>query len=179
MAAGRLSPTPQCPQCGAVATDDANYCMDCGAALDLAGALTPRLASASLAPARIVESDGFDTSDVTPASPASPAVAEHRQESNALALLPHLAAMAWQRPAVRRAVTTGASAVALSFVWRIAGAALSSRRTSRTLLGESDGLAPLVGDALRGAKLSKRLARRGRRSSVIEETLYIRRIVRR
>lgn len=176
MAAGRLSQSPQCPQCGAEATDDANYCMDCGAALELARTLAPRLAPPSLAPARIVESDGCEASD---AAPAPMAPAESRPESNALALLPHLAAMAWQRPAVRRAVTTGASAVALSFVWRVAGAALSSRRASRAMLGESDGLAPLVGDVLRGAKLSKRLARRGRRGSVIEETLYIRRIIRR
>ncbi|HEX8982726.1 MAG TPA: zinc ribbon domain-containing protein [Ktedonobacterales bacterium] len=176
MAAGRLSPSPRCSQCGAKANDDANYCMDCGAALELAGTLTPRLASPGLAPARIVESDGLDASD---AAPAPMELVESRPESNALALLPHLAAMAWQRPAVRRAVTTGASAVALSFVWRVAGAALSSRRASGAMLGESDGLAPLVGDVLRGAKLSKRLGRRGRRGSVIEETLYIRRITRR
>ncbi len=176
MAAGRLAPSPQCPQCGAEAAADANYCMDCGAALELAGTLPPRPLPASLAPARIVESDGFDTSE---ASPVSMALAEQRSESNALARLPHLAAMAWRQPAVRRAVTTGASAVALSLVWRVAGAALSGRRASRALLAESDSLAPLVGDVLRGANLGKRLSRRARRGAVIEETLYIRRIVRR
>lgn len=173
MAAGRLSPSPQCPQCGVEATDNANYCMDCGAALELTETLAPRSLPASLAPARIVESDALD------AAQASMALTEQRTDSSALARLPQLAAMAWRQPVVRRAVTTGASAVALSVVWRIAGAALTGRRASRAFLAESDGVAPLVGDVLRGAGLGKRLTRRGRRGSVIEETLYIRRIVRR
>jgi hypothetical protein len=95
--------------------------------------------------------------------------------------LASLAAVAWRQPVVRSAVTTGASAMALSLVWRVAGAALSGGKARRALLSEltHEGVAPAVNDLLRGAAPGKRLRRRGRRGEIVEEVVYIRRIFRR
>jgi hypothetical protein len=99
-----------------------------------------------------------------------------------LATAATLATAAWRQPVVRSAVTTGASAVALSLVWRVAGAALSGGKARRALLptlAEGESLAPMVGELLRGATPSKRLRRRGRRGEIVEEVVYIRRVFRR
>lgn len=167
MEAGRFSPNSRCPSCDAEVADDANYCTACGSALDTLDTLGPHPTPARLAVARIVDAES-----------SAEVVVEHAQTPGALARLPALAALAWRQPVVRSVVTTGASAVALSLVWRVAGAAFSGRRAGRALLAESDGLSPLVGDLLSGAKLSKRLTRRGRRGMIIEEMVYIRRVLR-
>lgn len=95
-----------CAACGERATLDASYCVACGRPLQ------PRAISRSLTPApmRVVEADA-------PAPPTTVAPAD----ASPLAALPRLAALAWRQPAVRSAVKTGASAVALSLVWRLAG----------------------------------------------------------
>ncbi|MDE3229420.1 MAG: zinc ribbon domain-containing protein [Chloroflexota bacterium] len=155
-----------CAACGERATLDASYCVACGRPLQ------PHAISRSLTPApmRVVEADA-------PAPPATVAPVE----TSPLAALPRLAALAWRQPAVRSAVKTGASAVALSLVWRLAGAALTRGRAQRLLLppADSESLAPMVGDLLREATPGKRLRRRGRRGEIVEETVYIRRIFRR
>ncbi|HEX8731806.1 MAG TPA: zinc ribbon domain-containing protein [Ktedonobacterales bacterium] len=155
-----------CAACGERATLDASYCVACGRPLQ------PRAISRSLTPApmRVVEADA-------PAPPTTVAPAD----ASPLAALPRLAALAWRQPAVRSAVKTGASAVALSLVWRLAGAALTRGRARRMLLPPAgdESLAPLVGDLLRDATPGKRLRRRGRRGEIVEETVYIRRIFRR
>ncbi len=171
-----------CPTCGASAAPEANYCIACGQPLQ---PLHARPARRSLAPVRIIEAE----SQPEPEERAEPAESQPEtalveqtapaEQSRALAALPRLAALAWRQPAVRSAVTTGASAVALSLVWRVAGAALSGGKARRMLLPEGESMAPLVGDLLRGATPSKRLRRRGRRGEIIEEVVYIRRIFRR
>ncbi len=154
-----------CAACGASATPDANYCIACGLPLHARPTLR------SLGSVRIVEADAPEAeTGLTPdAAGARP---------TALAALPRLAALAWRQPAVRSAVTTGASAVALSLVWRAAGAALARGRARRMLLPAGGSLAPMVGDLLEGATPSKRLRKRGRRGEVVEEVVYIRRIFR-
>lgn len=170
MTPDRSLPEPRCAACGASATLGANYCIECGQPL------SARPGQRSLAPVRIVEADAMALSE-TPSS-ADTALSQPSDPPGALAMLPQLAALAWRQPAVRSAVKTGASAVALSLVWRVAGAALTGRRSARALVS-SGSLAPLVGDALRGATPSKRLRRRGRRGEIVEEIVYIRRIFRR
>jgi hypothetical protein len=171
------SPQSACPACGASATREASYCVACGQPIR------------RLAPVRIVEADG---------GPAPSAPTEEQPDPmNSMALatgatpgeapltlgerLTSLASVAWRQPAVRSAVTTGASAVALSLVWRVAGAALRGGRARRMLLAqaERESLAPMVNELLHGATPGKRLRRRGRRGEIIEEMVYVRRVFRR
>jgi hypothetical protein len=82
---------------------------------------------------------------------------------------------------VRSAVKTGAGAVALSLVWRVAGAALRGGRARRLLASQmaDASLAPMVSELLRGATPARRLRRRGRRGEIVEEMIYVRRVFRR
>jgi hypothetical protein len=169
--------TRYCAACGVSATLDANYCIACGQPLQARPSLR------SLAPVRIVEAEvpepdepGLPTQASETALAAQGAQGER---PGALAALPRLAALAWRQPAVRSVVTTGASAVALSLVWRVAGAALTGGKARRALLPDGESLAPMVGDLLRGATPGKRLRRRGRRGEVVEEVIYMRRVFRR
>lgn len=170
------SPLSACSSCGASATREASYCMACGQPIR------------RLAPVRIVEADGPALSaplDEPPDALSQMALATGATSGEApLTLgerLTTLASLAWRQPAVRSAVTTGASAVALSLVWRVAGAALRGGRARRMLLAqaERESLAPMVNELLRGATPGKRLRRRGRRGEIIEEMVYVRRVFRR
>ncbi|MFI5278031.1 MAG: hypothetical protein ACHQ1E_12230 [Ktedonobacterales bacterium] len=170
------SPQSACPACGASATREASYCVACGQPIR-------RLASV-----RIVEADGSAPSaqpDEQPDPMNTMALATGATSGEpSLTLgerLTTLASVAWRQPAVRSAVTTGASAVALSLVWRVAGAALRGGRARRMLLAQAEGesLAPMVNELLHGATPGKRLRRRGRRGEIIEEMVYVRRIFRR
>ncbi len=178
-----VSTAPTCALCGASATPDANYCMACGEPLQALQPLRARPGRRSLTRVRIVEADAVATSEQP--QPDETALAMRLtpgERSSALATrLATLATAAWRQPVVRSAVTTGASAVALSLVWRVAGAALSgkARRALLSTLTESESLAPMVGDLLRGATPGKRLRRRGRRGEIVEEVVYVRRIFRR
>ena len=169
-----VSTAPTCALCGASAAPDANYCTACGEPLQSLQPVQPlraRPGRRSLMRVRIVEADVVATS--AQPQPAETALATR---------LATLATAAWRQPVVRSAVTTGASAVALSLVWRVAGAALSGGKARRALLPsltEGESVAPMVGDLLRGATPGKRLRRRGRRGEIVEEVVYIRRIFRR
>lgn len=158
-----------CAACGASATPDANYCITCGLPLQARPTLR------SIASVRIVEADAPET----PAPPQAETGLVTGERPATLAALPRLAALAWRQPAVRSAVTTGASAVAFSLVWRVAGAALARGKARRMLLPAGESLAPMVGELLQEAMPSKRLRRRGRRGEVVEEVIYVRRIFRR
>jgi hypothetical protein len=162
-----------CAACGASATPDANYCIACGLPLQARPALR------SLGSVRIIEADAPEASTPQEAETALAAGAADDERPGALAALPRLAALAWRQPAVRSAVTTGASAVALSLVWRVAGAALARGRAQRMLLPTGESLAPMVGELLQGTTPGKRLRRRGRRGEVVEEIVYVRRVFRR
>jgi hypothetical protein len=176
-----VSTAPTCVLCGASATPDANYCMACGEPLQ---PLRARRGRRSLTRVRIVEADAVATSEQSqPGETTLATLAAPGEQSGALTTrLATLATAAWRQPVVRSAVTTGASAVALSLVWRVAGAALSGGKARRALLPtltEGESLAPMVGDLLRGATPGKRLRRRGRHGEIVEEVVYIRRILRR
>lgn len=160
-----------CAACGTSAALDANYCIACGLPLQARPTLR------SLTSVRIVEADAETPDALAPTSAEAGLTASARP--GALAALPRLAMLAWRQPAVRSAVTTGASAVALSLVWRVAGAALTRGMARRTLLPASESLAPMVDELLHSAIPSKRLRRRGRRGEVIEEVIYVRRMFRR
>jgi hypothetical protein len=161
-----------CAACGASATPEANYCIACGLPLQARPTLR------SLGSVRIIEAEAPEAPEAPAPVEAETALAAGARPG-ALAALPRLAALAWQQPAVRSAVTTGASAVALSLVWRVAGAALARGRAQRMLLPAGESLAPMVGELLQGAAPSKRLRRRGRRGEVVEEVVYVRRVFRR
>lgn len=128
---------------------------------------------------RIIEAEAPEECDAPEATET--ALAMQGERGVALAgRLASLAAVAWRQPAVRSAVTTGASAVALSLVWRVAGAALTGGKARRALLREltNEGAAPMVSQLLRDAAPGKRLRRRGRRGEIIDEVVYIRRVFR-
>ena len=179
MAPDVSSPSGMCPLCGAHTTPDANYCVACGQPLQPP---QPRSALRSLAPMRIIEAEAPEEGDAPEAAEMALATqGEQGEQGVALAgRLASLAAVAWRQPVVRSAVTTGASAVALSLVWRVAGAALTGGKARRALLRElaNEGAAPMVGQLLRDAAPGKRLRRRGRRGEIIEEVVYIRRVFR-
>ena len=161
--------TSRCALCEAETAPDARYCLACGEPLDQSEAVRPALRS--LAPMRIVEADAT-------------ALSAPDERRTGLAALPRLAALAWRQPAVRSVVTTGASAVALSLAWRVAGAALSGGRARNALLAEDALVSELLGGASPGKRLSRlsRLSRRvgkRRRGDVVEEVVYVRRITRR
>lgn len=180
MAPDVSSPSGMCPLCGANTTPDANYCVACGQPVQPVQPSHPRPALRSLAPVRIIEAEAPDVSD--PLESTETALASRGERPTALAgRIASLAAVAWRQPVVRSAVTTGASAVALSLVWRVAGAALTGGKARRALLSElaDGGVSPVVGELLRGAAPGKRLRRRGRRGEIIEEVVYIRRVFRR
>ncbi|HEX8995556.1 MAG TPA: zinc ribbon domain-containing protein [Ktedonobacterales bacterium] len=170
-----------CANCGASAAPEANYCVSCGQPLQppqarpgRRGLASVRIIEAEAQPEREPEREPEQATPHTETSLTAPASDERPG-----ALVARLATLAWRQPAVRSVVTTGASAVALSLVWRVAGAALAGGKGRRALLAEAEGLAPMVGDLLRDATPSKRLRRRGRRGEVIEEFVYIRRVFRR
>lgn len=174
MASDVSSPLSACPACGASATREASYCVACGQPIR------------RLAAVRVVEADGaaLESQAHDTTSEALALTSEATPDIQALTLgerLTTLASVAWRQPAVRSAVKTGASAVALSLVWRVAGAALRGGRARRMLLAqaESESLGPMVNELLRGATPGKRLRRRGRRGEIIEEMVYVRRIFRR
>ncbi len=179
MASNVSTPALRCPTCGADTVHAAEVCLACGQPL-----VARSGGARSLAPVRIVEADAPAPRERAQ-SPAvelavrPPAEAMQSERPGARALLPRLAALAWRQPAVRSVVKTGASAVALSLVWRVTGAALTSGRARRALAPTTESLAPMVGDLLRGATPSKRLRQRGRRGEVVEEIVYIRRVFRR
>jgi hypothetical protein len=173
MAPDVSSPLSACPACGASATREASYCVACGQPIR------------RLAAVRVVEADGLEPSATPDERPGQMALAsEATHGMKALTLgerLTTLASVAWRQPAVRSAVKTGAGAVALSLVWRVAGAALRGGQARRMLLAqaESESLAPMVNELLRGATPGKRLRRRGRHGEIVEEMVYVRRVFRR
>lgn len=162
-----LSFQSACPACGASAALDISHCVACGQPLH------------RLAPMRVVEAappsawpvDGLSIAAAGSGRPhALPEWLGERVMT--------LASAAWRQPAVRSVVTTGASAVALSLVWRAAGAALRGGRARRLLASQlaDESLAPMVGELLRDATPAQRLRRRGRRGEIVEEMIYVRRV---
>jgi hypothetical protein len=180
MAPDKFSPQSACPACGASAARDASYCVGCGQPLR-------RLAPMN-APMRVVEAEAPALSELSD-WPAGGALSIEAATTERPPALPErlgervvtLASAAWRQPAVRSVVTTGASAVALSLIWRVAGAALRGGRARRLLVSQmaDESLAPMVGELLRGATPARRLRRRGRRGEIVEEMIYVRRVFRR
>ena len=179
MAPDEFSPQTACPACGANTARDASYCVACGQPLR------------RLAPMRVVEAEAPALSELSELRdwPAGGALSIEAAGAERPLALPErlgervmtLASAAWRQPAVRSVVTTGASAVALSLVWRVAGAALRGGRARRLLASQmaDASLAPMVSELLRGATPARGLRRRGRRGEIVEEMIYVRRVFRR
>lgn len=94
---------------------------------------------------------------------------------SALARISQAGAWAWRQPAVRSAVRTGASAVALSMALRIAGRLVTSRN-ARQLATQAalPGLRELL-----ESSAERQAAYHGREAEVTETFIYVRRITRR
>jgi hypothetical protein len=102
-------------------------------------------------------------------------VVQGKQQGTLLARIPELSLLAWQQPAVRSAVKTGAGAIMLSLAMRVARQWLlePSRRRAMT-----DSLVPTPGELLRpAAREQRRWPRRG--MEVTETFIYVRRTLRR
>ena len=132
-----------CPACQAVLPHEAERCPTCDAEL------RPALAVDSVA---LVEAAA-----VTPVEPAADrepgtAIVVRGAQDRALTSLTRAAqlpALVWRRPAVRAAVKTGASAVALSLALRAARMLLAARRQTARQPVPANSLLPTLTDLLR------------------------------
>ena len=122
----------------------------------------------------VTERDAVEVVEVNdgkaaPDQRALASLAPRHAAPSALALLPTLAVQAWRQPIVRGAITTGASAVALSLAARIAQRALLDRASRRALA------APLSATATPALRelLRPRRARRGAGRGEVTETLIV------
>jgi hypothetical protein len=117
-----------------------------------------------------------------------PAANEHVDATRAVVRVPQrplpaslgrlsaLPALAWQQPAVRAAVRTGASALALSLAIRAARAMVSGRRTSAAM---TQGPLPALADLFQSQPATRRTSGPAARVEIVETFIYVRRIVRR
>jgi hypothetical protein len=154
---------------------DEHACPACGQILRVEDAPgKPRVVEGSIEPGETLEELAYmPARDAAPRSRAIvPAVSAHP----ALVTLARLPARAWRQPAVRSAVKTGASAVALTLAFRLAGRLVVSRGGRQVA---RDGLLPLVAEMLQPREPERPERRRGRGSGEVSETLvYMRRTIR-
>lgn len=164
-----------CPTCQTVVRDGPGVCPACG------GTLRGLAATDEIDEIEVVEviaelmpdsaPDPLD-GDVSPDSVASTALAVRpasRELSPALSRAGQFAVAAWRQPAVRAAVKTGASAVALSLAMRIARQALASPSARRTVVRDA---LPSLSDLFHSGNETP-----GGRYVVVETYIYMRRVV--
>ncbi len=98
---------------------------------------------------------------------------------SAIAKIARVSALAWQQPAVRSAVKTGASAVALTVALRVASRMLASQG-GRQVAGQVAGasLLPTLAEVLQMGDGAQTTSRRRRANEVTETFIYMRRTVR-
>ena len=133
---------------------------------------TSEHAQNDVAPAWVAE--GNIVAEVVVPESTALTIAPQQPQRSVLAALAHAGAVAWRQPAVRAAVRTGATAVALSVALRMAGRLVTSRSARQVATQAAlPGLAELLepGD--------QRVARHGRGSEVTETFIYTRRVTRR
>ncbi len=166
-----------CPACQTVIRVDGAHCPTCG------DAMHPILATDVV---EVVESSAALAESAAPGANAGVAltirgtrdadlVVQGKKQGTLLARIPELSLLAWQQPAVRSAVKTGAGAIMLSLAMRVARQWLlePSRRRAMT-----DSLVPTLGELLRPAAREQRhWPRRG--VEVTETFIYVRRTLRR
>jgi hypothetical protein len=156
---------PMCPACGRP-TRDAEAPAEV------------RIVEGSIEPSGEVQL-AYMPSRAVPASGENRALVPTAPVQSALAALAHLPRLAWQQPVVRSAVTTGASAVALTVALRLAGRLVASqggrRAASRVA---SDTLLPALAEMLQRGAREPITVRRGRAGEVTETFIYMRRTYR-
>lgn len=165
-----------CPACQTVMRVDGTLCPTCG------DAMHPILSTDIV---EVVESSAAFTESETPSAHGDAAltirvtrdadlVVQGKKQDSLLSRIPELSVIAWQQPAVRSAVKTGAGAIMLSLAMRVARQWLlePSRRRAVT-----DSLVPTLGELLRPAVREQRRWPRGG-AEVTETFIYVRRIVR-
>lgn len=170
-----------CPTCQTVVPDGSGFCPACGAALrdmtsmdeiqgeievvEVTAEIMPETPAAEAGAGAAPMGDGITTALTLrgPAGEAAPAVVRARE----------LALAAWRQPAVRAAVKTGASAVALSLAMRAARQALASPRPRRTV---TRSVLPTLTDLFQPEAQGS--ANEGE-YEVVETIFYMRRVVRR
>lgn len=163
-----------CPTCQMVVPDGPGVCPACGDTLrDLAATDEIEVVevTAELMPdVATVPPDGSAIPDAIPATALAvrPAAAEL---SPALTRAGQLAIAAWRQPAVRAAVKTGASAVALSLAFRAARQALASPSARRAVARDA---LPSLSDLFHTGNEPP-----DGRYVVVETYIYMRRVVRR
>lgn len=164
-----------CPACQAVLASGVERCPSCDAAL--------RQASAADSTA-LVEAEAV-TLAAEPEVQREPGTAIVVRGAQGRALAPlarmtRLPALAWRRPAVRAAVKTGASAVALSLALRAARTLLAARRQAARQPAPASSLLPALADLLRAPEPSRAAGGhdRGQARVVSETIIYIRHSVR-
>src|SRR5579885_3586837 len=131
----------------------------------------PERAEDDAAPEWTSEGEAVAESAV-PASTALTVVSQQRPRS-VLTALSHAGAVAWRQPVVRSVVRTGASAVALSVVLRVAGRLVTSRTARRVATSAA---LPALTELLEPGE--RPIGRRGRDIEVSETFIYVRRITR-
>lgn len=167
-----------CPTCQTVLREAPELCPACGetmrpiAASDAVEVVEGTAESGVYTAVRLDEVSGID--DVPAQSFAL--VAPSRQPAlPVLARLPELTAQVWRQPAVRAAVKTGASAIALSLAVRAARVALSGRGPRRALTSTA---LPALSDLL-APRESALPSQRAQYGEVVETYIYMRRVIRR
>jgi len=170
----------ECPACLTVLWEAPGRCPVCGADLtraDIAASTSvDRVDTIVEGKVREAAPDG-EPLESAAAIHTLTVVRPAEQQVSLLQRASRLPALAWQRPAVRAAVKTGASAVALSLAARAARQWLRPSAARRSMANSA--LPPLM-DALRERGLARDNGSPHDQGVVVSETfVYIRRVIRR
>lgn len=165
-----------CPTCQTVMRIDGALCPTCGDAIHpiLATDVVESVeGSAAFADGEAPDMHG-DTTIAIREAMGTHLVAQDKEQVSLLARIPELSLIAWQQPAVRSAVKTGAGAIMLSLAMRAARQWLLEPRRQKAV---TDSLMPALGDLLRpGERIQRRGPGRG--AEVTETFIYVRRTLR-
>lgn len=165
-----------CPTCQTVMRVDGALCPACGDAIHpILATDVVEAVEGSAAYAEGAAPSGNGDPAITIAEAADTAlVTQEKKQMSLLTRIPELSLRAWQQPAVRTAVRTGAGAIALSLALRVARQWLLEPRRQAAVV---DSLVPTLGELLRPAEaVQRRSPRRG--VEVSETIVYVRRTIR-
>ena len=163
----------ECPACLTDLREALSRCPVCGADLTHADAAAPSIVEGEV---REAAPDG-ERLESAAAVHTLTVVRPAEQQVTLLQRAAQLPARAWQRPVVRAAVKTGASAVALSLAARAARQWLRPSTPRRSVPASA---LPTLMDALRERDLARRADDTRDQGVVVSETfVYIRRVIRR
>ena len=162
-----------CPTCQTVIRIDGALCPTCGdsmQAIRTTHAAEVVESSAGYAEGEASGANGDMTITIREAMGAN-LVRHSKTQDSLLARVPEMTLLAWQQPAVRSAIKTGAGAIMLSLAMRVARQWLLEPRRQRAATGS---LMPPLGELLRPVEATQRRAL-VRGAEVIETFIYVRR----